>query len=212
MIILGEAKPRWEWRTFDASLNAIEGRIAGGLEHVAPHTSAEIYLLRLGGPQNAKIRDGILDVKRLEQVDVNGLELWEPVLKAKFPLSQNDVATAFLEWQLSLPELGRKTYTIDQFTNELIAAQSHLRVTSVTKSRRRFSFAGCIAEFVRLFVDSLYLESFSLEHEHTGPIVEALTDLDFKNVPNINYPLALKRALGLEGDTWNPNHQGAVRA
>ena len=87
MITQGEAKPRWEWRTFDTSLNAIEGRIAGALEHVAPHTSAEIYLLRLGGPQNAKIRDGILDVKRLQQVDVNGLELWEPVLKAKFPLS-----------------------------------------------------------------------------------------------------------------------------
>jgi exopolyphosphatase/guanosine-5'-triphosphate,3'-diphosphate pyrophosphatase len=122
MTIQGEAKIvlRWEWRTFDASLNTIEGRIAAALEQVAPHTSAEIYLLRLGGPQNAKIRDGILDVKRLQQVDVNGLELWEPVLKAKFPLSQNDVATAFLEWQLSLPGLGRKTYTIDQFTNQLI--------------------------------------------------------------------------------------------
>src|SRR6516165_2946451 len=110
---------------FDASLNAIEGRIAGALEHVTPHTSAEIYLLRLRGPQNAKIRDGIFDVKRLQQVDVNGLELWEPVIKAKFPLSQNDVATAFVEWQLSRPELGRKTYTIDQFTNQLIAAQPH---------------------------------------------------------------------------------------
>ena len=50
MITEGEAKimPRWEWRTFDASLNAIEGRIAAALEHVAPHTSAEIYLLRVG--------------------------------------------------------------------------------------------------------------------------------------------------------------------
>ena len=56
MTIQGEAKIvlRWEWRTFDASLNAIEGRIAAALEQVAPHTSAEIYLLRLGGPQNAK--------------------------------------------------------------------------------------------------------------------------------------------------------------
>ena len=172
MITEGEAKivPRWEWRTFDASLNAIEGRIAAALEQVAPHTSAEIYLLRLGGPQNAKIRDGILDVKRLQQVDVNGLELWEPVLKAKFPLSQNDVATAFLEWQLSPPELGRKTYTIDQFTNELIAAQPHLRVAAVTKSRRRFSFAGCIAEFVRLSVDSLYLEAFHSSTNKPAPL------------------------------------------
>ena len=56
MIMEGEAKivPRWEWRTFDASLNAIEVRLATALAQVAPHTSAEIYLLRLGGPQNAK--------------------------------------------------------------------------------------------------------------------------------------------------------------
>ena len=209
MIIQGEAKivPRWEWRTFDTSLNAIEGRIAATLEQVAPHTSAEIYLLRLGGPQNAKIRDGILDVKHLQQVDVNGLELWEPVLKAKFPLSQNDVATA-----LSLPGLGRKIYTIDQFTNQLIAAHPHLRVAPVTKSRRRFSFAGCIAEFVRLSVDSLYLESVSLEHEQTGPIVQALNDLGLVSVSNINYPLALKRAPGPEGDIRNSNQQGAARA
>jgi exopolyphosphatase / guanosine-5'-triphosphate,3'-diphosphate pyrophosphatase len=214
MTIQGEAKIvlRWEWRTFDASLNAIEGRIAAALEQVAPHTSAEIYLLRLGGPQNTKIRDGILDVKRLQQVDVNGLELWEPVLKAKFPLSQNDVATAFLEWQLSLPGLGRNTYTIDQFTNQLIVAQPHLRVAPVTKSRRRFTFAACMAEFVRLSVDSLYLESFSLEHEQTGPIVAALNDLGLVNVSNINYPLALKRALKLEGDIRNSNQQGAARA
>ena len=85
MITQGEAKPRWEWRIFDTSLNAIEGRIAGALEHVTPHTSAEIYLLRLGGPQNAKIRDGILDVKRLQQVDVNGLELWGTGAQGQIP-------------------------------------------------------------------------------------------------------------------------------
>ena len=69
-----------------------------------------------------------------------------------------------------------------------------------------------MAEFVRLSVDSLYLESFSLEHEQTGPIVAALNDLGLVNVPNINYPLALKRALGLEGDIRNSNQQGAARA
>jgi hypothetical protein len=50
MIIEGEAEVvrRWEWRTLDASLNGIEARIAAALQHVAPHTSAEIYLLRVG--------------------------------------------------------------------------------------------------------------------------------------------------------------------
>jgi hypothetical protein len=50
-----------------------------------------------------------------------------------------------------------------------------------------------------------------LEHEQTGPILEALNDLGLVNVPNINYPLALKRALGL-GDIRNSNQQGAARA
>ena len=50
MIIEGGAEVvrRWEWPTLDASLNAIEARIAAALQHVAPHTSAEIYLLRAG--------------------------------------------------------------------------------------------------------------------------------------------------------------------
>jgi hypothetical protein len=50
-----------------------------------------------------------------------------------------------------------------------------------------------------------------LEHEQTGPILEALNDLGLVNVPNINYPLGLKRALGL-GDIRNSNQQGAARA
>ena len=52
----GDAKivPRWEWRTFDASLNAIAVRFATALEHVAPHTSAEIYLLQVRWPAKCK--------------------------------------------------------------------------------------------------------------------------------------------------------------
>jgi hypothetical protein len=210
----GEAKigPRWEWRTFDASLNTIEGRIAAALEHVAPHTSAEIYLLRLGGPQNAKIPDGILDVKRLQKVDINGLELWEPVLKAKFPLSQNDVAVAFLEWQLPLPRLGRKTYTIDQFTNELIAAQvASSRCTrhkSALAFQLRWLHSGIcppVRRFVmsgKLFARARTYRPYCRGAKRSGPQKSVKYQL----------PLALKRALGLEGDIRNFNQQGAARA
>ena len=106
----GDAKivPRWEWRTLDSSLNAIAVRFATALERVAPHTSAEIYLLRLGGPQNAKIRDGILDVKRLHQVDVSGLELWEPVLKAKFPLMKTMLRQLLSNGSYRFPDLAEK--------------------------------------------------------------------------------------------------------
>ena len=56
-----------------------------------PRYSSEIYVLSLHGPQNAKLRDGFIDIKRLQRVDDDGLELWEPVFKAKFPLSREKI-------------------------------------------------------------------------------------------------------------------------
>jgi hypothetical protein len=68
------------------------GRAIGPLADVAPRYSSEIYILSLHGPQqNAKLRDGLTDIKRLQQVDDDGLELWEPVFKAKFPLSRKKI-------------------------------------------------------------------------------------------------------------------------
>ncbi len=85
--------PRWEWRTFSATLGAIDEKLAP-LADVAPHPSAEIYFLRRGGQQNAKIRDDIFYVKHLRGVDADGLELWEPVFTAKFPLGRGPAANS----------------------------------------------------------------------------------------------------------------------
>jgi len=194
---LDKISPRWEWRTFSASLDALE-RAIGLLADVTPRDSSEIYVLSLHGPQNAKLRDGRIDIKRLQQVDDDGLELWEPVFKAKFPLGRSDIAITFSEWHLPLPALSRDSYTIEEFLNSLIAAQPALRVARVDKSRRSFVFQGCIAEFVRLSVDLQLLQSFSLEHEDRSLILAALQQLGLDSHANTSYPLGLKRALGLD--------------
>jgi hypothetical protein len=177
---------------------AARERAIGPLADVAPRNSSEIYILSLHGPQNAKLRDGLIDIKRLQQVDDDGLELWEPVFKAKFPLGRCDIAVAFSEWHLPLPALSRDSYTIEEFFNSLIAAQPALRVARVDKSRRGFDFQGCIAEFVRLSVESRSLQSFSLEHEDRSLILAALEQLGLDSHANTSYPLGLKRALGLD--------------
>jgi hypothetical protein len=184
--------PRWEWRTFAASLDALE-RAIGPLADVAPRDSSEIYVLSLNGP-----RYDLIDIKQLQQVDDDGLELWEPVFKARFPLSRSDIAAAFSEWHLLLPALSLDSYTIEEFFNSLIAAQPALRVARVDKSRRGFVFQGCIAEFVRLSVDLHPLQSFSLEHEDRSLILAALEQLGLDSHANTSYPLGLKRALGLD--------------
>jgi len=56
--------PRWEWRTFGARLPDIEAKV-GLTARIAPRRSDEIYLLNSSTPHSAKIRDGVLEVKRL---------------------------------------------------------------------------------------------------------------------------------------------------
>ena len=88
--------PRWEWRCFAPSLTNL-AQAASLPADAVPRDSDETYILDLSArlAQNVKIRDGVLDVKRLLQTDTAGLELWEPVLKARFPLGRKDIAAVF---------------------------------------------------------------------------------------------------------------------
>ena len=192
--------PRWEWRCFAASLATIAQAVAIPGD-AASRESDEIYMLDPRGTANAKIRDGVLEIKRLRQIDADGLELWEPVFKARFPLSRSDLAAASPVWPLPLETLARETYTIEQFIEEVISLVPDLHAVRVHKSRRVFTFAGCIAELVRLAVESRTLESFSLEHEEPKRILAALHTLGLDVHANTNYSLGLRRALGLERGT-----------
>ena len=51
----------------------------------------ELYLLS-AAERNVKVRDGLLDIKLLREVDADGLERWEPVMKRGFPLSAAEVS------------------------------------------------------------------------------------------------------------------------
>jgi hypothetical protein len=192
--------PRWEWRCFAPSLTTIARAVAIPSD-TASRESDEIYVIDPRGTENVKIRDGILDIKRLRQIDANGLELWEPVFKAPFPLSRSDLAAASAAWSLPLQTLPRETHTIEQFIEEVMSLRTDLRVIRVHKSRRAFTFAGCIAELVRLNVQSRTFESFSLEHEDPTRILAALLTLGLDGHANTNYSLGLGRALGLEHAT-----------
>ena len=189
--------PRWEWRCFAPSLAAV-AQSAGMPADARSRESDEIYLLDMRGTQNTKIRDGILDIKLLRQTDSDGLELWEPVFKATFPVSLSDITTASAVWERPSKALFRASYTIQQFIAEVIPLYSDLHIVRVHKSRRGFVFAGCIAELARLTVDSRTIESFSLEHEDPKIVVAALRKLGLDGRGNTNYSLGLKRVLGLE--------------
>ena len=75
--------PRWEWRTFGSRFGEADARFAA-LAPTGVQDSDEIYLLA-GASDNVKIRDALMDIKLLREVEEHGLERWEPVMKQGFP-------------------------------------------------------------------------------------------------------------------------------
>lgn len=192
--------PRWEWRTFALTLDKLEARI-GAAGRVSPRESDELYLLNLQGPHNAKVRGSVLDIKQLQEVNADGLELWKPVFKGAFPLAVAALRDAFTAWALPAPTFARDTYTLDQFLAEVAAPDPALRVAKVRKARRGFTCGGCTAEFASVVVDNNACASFCLEHENPVLIMAALKELGLASRANINYPEGLKRALGLSRES-----------
>ena len=73
--------------------------------------SDEIYLLSAAG-DNVKVRDALMDIKVLREVNADGLEQWTPVMKAGFPLPAAEAAKVLESLHLPVPPLSRTSYTL----------------------------------------------------------------------------------------------------
>ena len=196
MLDLGKIIPRWEWRAFAPSFADLRGKV-GEVADQGLRTSQEIYIMSRAVDRNAKIRDGIFDVKLLRQVNAQKLEQWEPIFKAKFPLGAPDVVRAWSCWSLPAPKLSRSSYDVEAFLQDLVKSQGLLRAVAVSKVRSGFAYMGCAAEFATVSGQGFALETFSLEHENPQLVVAAVEGLGLDPNANTNYPRALHRALGL---------------
>src|SRR4051794_14338718 len=81
--------PRWEWRTFGDRFGAGDRRF-DGLTPEAVRETDEVYVLSRLTDSSVKLRDQLIDVKVLREVSDDGLERWEPVLKAPAVLPPDD--------------------------------------------------------------------------------------------------------------------------
>lgn len=186
--------PRWEWRSIASSLGELRKALAGvRIETV--RDIDETYLLCLPSSHNAKIRDGLLDLKWRKQADRFGLELWDPILKSTFPIDAEMVLQLFGGWGIAVPELNRPAYSQQEFLQEIVAPHPDLKAVDVRKHREGFTLDGTTCELVRLEVAGITLESFCVEHEDPNLVLHVLQDLGLDTRQNINYPKGLKHAL-----------------
>jgi exopolyphosphatase / guanosine-5'-triphosphate,3'-diphosphate pyrophosphatase len=126
--------PRWEWRVFGTGLGVAQDAFAG-LVPGRVEESDELYLLSAAGA-NVKVRYDLMDIKLLREVDGDGLERWEPVLKAGFPLPAAEVVMVFDALGVPAPPLTRDAYSLDQFLAELVEPSDAVRVVRVHKRRQ----------------------------------------------------------------------------
>ncbi len=185
---MAEIIPRWEWRTFGAHFGPAEAAFSD-LTPTGVQESDELYLLS-GAGDNVKVRDDLMDIKVLKEVNTEGLEQWTPVMKAGFPLPAAEVAKVFEALRLDVPAMNRDTYTLDQFVSELTAGTG-IRGIDVHKRRVRYVVGGCTSEVSEVVADGRPIRTIAIESEDAAAVVAAVRSVGLADYANTSYPRGL---------------------
>ena len=142
------------------------------------------------------MRGGLLDLKQLQRVDEDGLEQWEPVLKAGFPVAAADVESVLAALAVE-HALERAEYTLEQLLGELVEPAPELLRGRVHKRRRHVTVGGAMAELSELSTDRGVLRTIAVESEDPALVTAAVRELGLDLRPNVNVPRGLKELLAL---------------
>jgi exopolyphosphatase / guanosine-5'-triphosphate,3'-diphosphate pyrophosphatase len=189
--------PRWEWRTFGESFGAAEARLAAS-SATRVEDSDEVYIVSSRSEGSIKVRAGKLDVKRLEQVNEDGLEQWRPVAKAEFPIPATEIASLLSALDVAVPRLRRHDYGLDELMDEVVRPSADLLQVRVYKRRARYTLAGCMAELTDVRAGSRATRTIAVESEDPARVRAAVDELGLALLPNVSFPRGLKALVGFD--------------
>ena len=178
---------RWEWRTFGIRDDVFAGRAPDRVQE-----SDELYVLSVARGDTVKVRDELMDVKHLEQVNDDGLEQWAVVMKAEFPLAAEQARSILEGLRVPVPPLERDGYDLD----DLLQGRSDLLAVPVHKHRSRYTIDGCMAELTEVTTPHGSTRTVAIESEDAGRVSAAVCDLGLGDRANTNYPQGLKALVG----------------
>jgi len=191
---MGEIIPRWEWRTFGEAFGEAETKIKASGE---PFTreSGEIYIISNKSNDNTKIRDELMDIKTLREINDNKLEQWYPVMKSGFPLPKSELAKVIASWAVDMPSVGDEV-SYDHFLQEIVGGNSALKAVPVTKLRHGFTIEGATVELADLKIADEPIRTVCVEHADPALVWRVVNDLGLGSHENVNYLTAIKRIVG----------------
>jgi exopolyphosphatase/guanosine-5'-triphosphate,3'-diphosphate pyrophosphatase len=187
--------PRWEWRTFGDRFGEADRRFAS-LAPDSVQESDEVYLLSRTSDASVKVRDGLMDVKRLERTNDDGLEQWKPILKAAYPLSAADLAAVLEALGTAVPTLARSEYTLDELVAEVIEPSDDLAAIGVHKRREHYTIGGCMAELSEVRTTQGSRRTIAVESEDAARVSAAVRELGLSSRRNVNMARGLKALAG----------------
>jgi len=191
--------PRYEFRAFAQSFGLVEDKIRNFSVCEKYRESREVYILSADNNENnTKIRDERMDIKVLEKKE-QGLEQWSPRMKGEFPMAVETICDeVFPAFGVSVPQLKRFNYTLDQFLYEVIAPHRELSAAQLFKRRFGFTVNGCITEIAELLVNAAAIKTVAVESEDAEAVLQTQEMLGLREHENVNYLLAIKRIIGME--------------
>lgn len=201
-MIIGEAsKPRFEFRSFGQNFESAAEKLAALSqpvpEHVRERHSDEIYIMsKTNDINNTKIREGKMDIKTFVQT-VKGLEQWNPLMKAEFPVSKEILLNSvFPAFQVAIPVLDQDNYSKEEF---LAMVKDHKDLQAVRVHKHRFGFMvnDTICEVANVFINGAKVVSVNSESTEVEDILKTMKDAGLTDVENINYLQAIKRVIGM---------------
>jgi exopolyphosphatase/guanosine-5'-triphosphate,3'-diphosphate pyrophosphatase len=187
--------PRWEWRTFGDRFGEADSRFAS-LAPERVQESDEVYLLSRTSDASVKVRDGLMDVKRLEHTNDDGLEQWKPVMKATYPLSAADTAAVLEALGTAVPALARSEYTLDELVAEVIEPSDDLTAVAVHKWREHYTIGGAMAELSDVRTAEGSRRTIAVESEDASRVSSAVRELGLGSRRNVNMARGLKALAG----------------
>lgn len=194
---MSEIIPRWEWRTFTNDLGKAEENIRKFPEGKT-RESDEVYILSEVSMDNTKVRDDLMDIKTLQQVNEDRLEQWLPIMKGSFPLPVAEIEKVFKCFRVAVPNFEREEYTFDQYLNEVIGKSQLLKAVNVHKKRTGFTINNTIVEIAEVTVNGKTVKTAAVEMEDPALVIKTVNELELNVFPNINYLRGLKNLVGMK--------------
>ena len=156
--------PRYEFRIFGNNLDKYEDKIKELSQKEMTRQMDSVYLLTpWKRKNNIKIREGVMDIKNLEQ-EYKGLQQWNPVLVGEFPIKANVIkSVVFPALGIESPVFERKEYTLKQFVDEVVTIDPDLAVAYVWKIRHAYTIGGCITEIAEIKVNGASIKTICIE-------------------------------------------------